>query len=186
MWALGNLVIYKHKWGNLLRFCKWARICILHCWEDLVCLILKKWKSLYKRTSLLYRMYCGYSSFSSFLLLQHIQRGTFIEFRNGMLNVSPIGRSCTLEERIEFSELDKVNNCFISLSCFFCQCFKVPNWINRIETRKLWILTDKHRSSSLLLSPIYEYHQLAQFESEILEAVFFYIKSAHRPYRQAG
>ena len=34
--------------------------------------------------------------------------GTFIEFRNGMLNISPIGRSCTLEERIEFSELDKV------------------------------------------------------------------------------
>uniref|UniRef100_A0A2I3TB30 Phosphomannomutase n=1 Tax=Pan troglodytes TaxID=9598 RepID=A0A2I3TB30_PANTR len=35
------------------------------------------------------------------------KRGTFIEFRNGMLNISPIGRSCTLEERIEFSELDK-------------------------------------------------------------------------------
>ncbi|CAG5897490.1 unnamed protein product [Menidia menidia] len=33
--------------------------------------------------------------------------GTFIEFRNGMLNISPIGRSCTLEERIEFSEIDK-------------------------------------------------------------------------------
>jgi len=26
-----------------------------------------------------------------------------------MLNISPIGRSCTLEERIEFSELDKVH-----------------------------------------------------------------------------
>lgn len=25
-----------------------------------------------------------------------------------MLNISPIGRSCSLEERIEFSELDKV------------------------------------------------------------------------------
>lgn len=36
-------------------------------------------------------------------------RGTFIEFRNGMLNISPIGRSCTPEERIEFSELDKVD-----------------------------------------------------------------------------
>lgn len=35
-------------------------------------------------------------------------RGTFIEFRNGMLNISPIGRSCTQEERIEFSEIDKV------------------------------------------------------------------------------
>ncbi|XP_047434856.1 phosphomannomutase 2-like [Mugil cephalus] len=36
------------------------------------------------------------------------KRGTFIEFRNGMLNVSPIGRSCTQEERNEFYELDKV------------------------------------------------------------------------------
>ncbi|XP_019960928.2 phosphomannomutase 1 isoform X1 [Paralichthys olivaceus] len=35
------------------------------------------------------------------------KRGTFIEFRNGMLNVSPIGRSCSPEERIEFSEIDK-------------------------------------------------------------------------------
>ncbi|XP_035259773.1 phosphomannomutase 1-like isoform X1 [Anguilla anguilla] len=35
------------------------------------------------------------------------KRGTFIEFRSGMLNISPIGRSCTLEERIEFSEIDK-------------------------------------------------------------------------------
>ncbi|KAK2097507.1 hypothetical protein P7K49_022958 [Saguinus oedipus] len=36
--------------------------------------------------------------------------GTFIEFRNGMLNVSPIGRSCSQEERIEFYELDKKEN----------------------------------------------------------------------------
>ncbi|XP_056262606.1 phosphomannomutase 1 isoform X2 [Pseudoliparis swirei] len=35
------------------------------------------------------------------------KRGTFIEFRNGMINISPVGRSCTAEERIEFSEIDK-------------------------------------------------------------------------------
>ncbi|MBN3323432.1 PMM1 Phosphomannomutase, partial [Atractosteus spatula] len=35
------------------------------------------------------------------------KRGTFIEFRNGTINISPIGRSCTPEERIEFSEIDK-------------------------------------------------------------------------------
>lgn len=35
-------------------------------------------------------------------------RGTFIEFRNGMLNICPVGRSCTQEERIEFYELDQV------------------------------------------------------------------------------
>ncbi|KAK3530700.1 hypothetical protein QTP86_032189 [Hemibagrus guttatus] len=35
------------------------------------------------------------------------KRGTFIEFRNGMLNISPIGRSCSQQERMEFFELDK-------------------------------------------------------------------------------
>lgn len=35
-------------------------------------------------------------------------RGTFIEFRNGMLNVSPIGRNCSQEERDEFEKYDKV------------------------------------------------------------------------------
>nr|XP_032834216.1 phosphomannomutase 2-like [Petromyzon marinus] len=38
------------------------------------------------------------------------KRGTFIEFRNGMLNVCPVGRSCTQEERLEFYELDKKEN----------------------------------------------------------------------------
>ena len=36
-----------------------------------------------------------------------IKRGTFIEFRNGMLNVSPIGRNCSQEERDEFERYDK-------------------------------------------------------------------------------
>ena len=36
-----------------------------------------------------------------------IKRGTFIEFRNGMLNVSPIGRNCSQSERDEFEVLDK-------------------------------------------------------------------------------
>ncbi|KAI4295044.1 hypothetical protein MLD38_040683 [Melastoma candidum] len=39
-----------------------------------------------------------------------IKRGTFIEFRNGMLNVSPIGRNCSQEERVEFEKYDKVHN----------------------------------------------------------------------------
>ena len=36
-----------------------------------------------------------------------IKRGTFIEFRNGMLNISPIGRNCSQEERDEFERYDK-------------------------------------------------------------------------------
>ena len=39
-----------------------------------------------------------------------IKRGTFIEFRNGMLNVSPIGRNCSQEEREEFERYDKQAN----------------------------------------------------------------------------
>lgn len=36
-----------------------------------------------------------------------VKRGTFIEFRNGMINVSPIGRSCSQKERDEFETFDK-------------------------------------------------------------------------------
>ncbi|XP_073124173.1 phosphomannomutase-like isoform X1 [Henckelia pumila] len=39
-----------------------------------------------------------------------IKRGTFIEFRSGMLNVSPIGRNCSQEERENFEKYDKVHN----------------------------------------------------------------------------
>ena len=39
-----------------------------------------------------------------------IKRGTFIEFRNGMMNVSPIGRNCSQSERDEFERYDKETN----------------------------------------------------------------------------
>lgn len=35
-----------------------------------------------------------------------VKRGTFIEYRSGMLNVSPIGRACSRQERNEFEEFD--------------------------------------------------------------------------------
>jgi len=38
-----------------------------------------------------------------------VKRGTFIEFRNGMVNISPIGRNCTYEERLQFAEFDARN-----------------------------------------------------------------------------
>lgn len=37
------------------------------------------------------------------------KRGTFLELRNAMLNVSPIGRNCSYEERLEFEQFDKVH-----------------------------------------------------------------------------
>ncbi|EER24750.1 Phosphomannomutase [Coccidioides posadasii str. Silveira] len=38
------------------------------------------------------------------------KRGTFVEFRNGMVNVSPIGRNASTQERLDFQEYDKVHN----------------------------------------------------------------------------
>ncbi|GAP92055.1 putative eukaryotic phosphomannomutase [Rosellinia necatrix] len=35
-----------------------------------------------------------------------VKRGTFVEFRNGMINVSPIGRNASLEERLAFEKYD--------------------------------------------------------------------------------
>ncbi|KAK3940072.1 eukaryotic phosphomannomutase [Diplogelasinospora grovesii] len=36
-----------------------------------------------------------------------IKRGTFVEFRNGMINVSPIGRNASLQERLDFCKWDE-------------------------------------------------------------------------------
>lgn len=36
-----------------------------------------------------------------------VKRGTFVEFRNGMINICPVGRSCSQSEREEFFELDQ-------------------------------------------------------------------------------
>lgn len=36
-----------------------------------------------------------------------VKRGNFIELRNGMINISPIGRSCSQSEREEFYKWDK-------------------------------------------------------------------------------
>jgi len=39
-----------------------------------------------------------------------IKRGTFVEFRSGMINVSPLGRNATIAERNEFEAYDKQHN----------------------------------------------------------------------------
>ena len=39
-----------------------------------------------------------------------IKRGTFIEFRAGMLNISPIGRNCSREERNDYEKYDLAND----------------------------------------------------------------------------
>ena len=39
-----------------------------------------------------------------------VKRGTFVEYRNGMMNISPIGRNCSRDERNAFEEYDKQHN----------------------------------------------------------------------------
>lgn len=39
-------------------------------------------------------------------LVLPFKRGTFLEFRNGMMNVCPIGRQCSTEERLAFNQYD--------------------------------------------------------------------------------
>lgn len=36
-----------------------------------------------------------------------VKRGTFIEFRNGMVNISPIGRNASTQERNDYEKYDK-------------------------------------------------------------------------------
>jgi phosphomannomutase len=38
-------------------------------------------------------------------------RGTFVEFRTGMINVSPVGRNASNKERNEFEAWDKKTGC---------------------------------------------------------------------------
>jgi len=37
------------------------------------------------------------------------KRGNFIEFRTGLVNVCPVGRSCSQKERDEFEAYDKIH-----------------------------------------------------------------------------
>ena len=36
-----------------------------------------------------------------------VMRGTFVEFRNGMVNISPVGRNASLQEREDFERFDR-------------------------------------------------------------------------------
>lgn len=44
-----------------------------------------------------------------------VDSGTFVEFRNGMLNISPIGRNCSREERNAFNKYDEVISGYYSV-----------------------------------------------------------------------
>lgn len=43
-------------------------------------------------------------------LILPFKRGTFFELRTGLVNICPMGRNCTYEERLKFVEFDKTKN----------------------------------------------------------------------------
>jgi hypothetical protein len=42
--------------------------------------------------------------------LKFFFRGTFVEYRTGLINVCPVGRSCSQAERDQFAAFDEVLN----------------------------------------------------------------------------
>ena len=82
-----------------------------------------------------------------------IKRGTFVEFRNGMINVSPIGRNCSQEERDEFKQYDHktgvryATNHSVDEALFHIQ-FKCHQKVKTVPGRPMWASPYK-RSMSL-------------------------------------
>ena len=74
-----------------------------------VLIYIRSWSSL-----LIYILYLGSQILFSPVLINTSnntkQRGTFIEFRSGMFNISPIGRNCSREERNDYEKFDLENN----------------------------------------------------------------------------
>jgi phosphomannomutase len=64
-------------------------------------------------------------------LILPIKRGTFIELRTGLLNICPIGRSCTQKEREDFLEYDK-RICYSIYFCISLWC-EIPNCKSNIS-----------------------------------------------------
>ena len=77
-----------------------------------------------------------------------VKRGTFVEFRQGMLNVSPIGRNCSREERNEFEKFDLANKvctyaarprplCTLRARRPPCTCHATPRQVRETMVAKL-------------------------------------------------
>ena len=57
-----------------------------------------------------------------------IKTGTFIEFRNGMINISPIGRNCSHEERNDFEKYDNIHKIRETMICILKKEFSEYNF----------------------------------------------------------
>jgi hypothetical protein len=84
-----------------------------------------------------------------------IKRGTFIEFRSGMLNVSPIGRNCSQQERCDFEVFDKqrhvrsVPRTEIACHSITSKCFQWSMVKQRVTLRHRFLKSDLKNSQSL-------------------------------------
>lgn len=76
-----------------------------------------RWWRIQQACQLYFALHCWYGSPKEavsviwsvdleYIIWPLLYSGTFIEFRNGMINVSPIGRNCSREERNEFEKYD--------------------------------------------------------------------------------
>lgn len=61
-------------------------------------------------------------------IARHDCRGTFVEYRAGMINISPVGRNCSKEERNSYEEFDLV------LTYQFSRNLKIAPYTNLIIT----------------------------------------------------
>lgn len=52
-----------------------------------------------------------------------VKTGTFIETRTGMINISPVSRSCNQIQRDDFDKLDIENKYRINLCCSIWICW---------------------------------------------------------------
>ncbi|XP_033629912.1 phosphomannomutase 2-like [Asterias rubens] len=57
------------------------------------------------------------------------KRGTFVEFRNGMINFCPVGRSCSQEERNVFGKLDQEENIRGNMVKCLREKFSADGWV---------------------------------------------------------
>ena len=76
-----------------------------------------------------------------------LPRGTFVEFRSGMINISPIGRNCSKAERDDFEKYDNVTQSrdLQHLLCSYFVCKRrnttfAGRWLNVCNASSLtWI-----------------------------------------------
>lgn len=52
-----------------------------------------------------------------------MKRGCFVEFRNAMINVSPIGRNCTQQERLAFEAYDRAHGVRTAMAAALARAF---------------------------------------------------------------